>query len=246
MKIAFTLNELRLGCFSSFLQWSNFTSRIPKIRNVLLKNKFAEVPAQLYVCFRKELLAEKLEHLLGDIAEKIKYGPHFPTLEKGDVHYLKGQHFTNDYLLGLVEDSFVDKSDAKVKRSLLRTGDVILAAKGTRHFVWAYRPDAGPCVASSLFYVIRVDEQLVVPNYFALYMNLPPRVRAMHGISRGASVPVIPKEELMNLSIQLPPLAEQHQLVRIYELQQQRRNLLRQLINLQQSVDDAVLQELTQ
>jgi restriction endonuclease S subunit len=181
-----------------------------------------------------------------DIAEKIKYGPHFPTLAEGEIRYLKGQHFSDDYLLDGEADSFVVSGDPKVIKSLLRTGDVILAGKGTRNYAWAYRTDAGPCVASSLFYVIRVDERRVVPAYFALYMNLAPRVRAMQAISKGASVPVIPKNELMNLSIRLPPLAVQRQLVRIYELQQRRRDLLRQLITLQQGVDDAILQELTQ
>lgn len=181
-----------------------------------------------------------------DIAEKIKYGPHFPTLTEGEIHYLKGQHFSDDYLLDEVKDSFVADDDPKVRKSLLRMGDVIVAGKGTRNYAWAYRTEAGPCVASSLFYVIRVDEQRVFPAYFALYMNLAPCVRAMQAISKGASVPVIPKNELLDLPIQLPPLAEQRQLVRIYELQQRRRYLLRHLITLQQGVDDAVLQELTQ
>lgn len=186
---------------------------------------------------------------LSDLVTAVKYGPHLPSEETGGVRYLKARHFTPNGTLRTTTDSYVAADRAatdRTRRAILRPGQVILAAKGHRNFAWAYVESAGPCVASSVFYVLDVRSETILPAYLSLFMNTASRVRALEKLARGTSLPSLPKEELLSLPITVPPLPRQHAIVRLDALQRRRRRLLRALLAAQQLVDDAHLTLLTQ
>ena len=66
---------------------------------------------------------------------------------------------------------------------MLREGQLILAGKGNRHFAWAYRTAAGPCIASSLLYMLTVRTERVDPRYLALVLNSASCGRALTEIA---------------------------------------------------------------
>ncbi len=182
---------------------------------------------------------------LSELTTSIKYGPHLNTVGgEGEVRYLKAQHFSQAAELTPDTDSFADPAYENLAQALLKEDQIILAGKGNRHFAWAYRAEVGPCIASSLFYVLTVKTELVVPAYLALVLNTASCGRALSAIAKGATVPVIPKRELANLSVKVPTLPEQGKAIKLHDLQSQRQQLLAELLHLSKTLDAARLEAL--
>ncbi|WP_421808692.1 restriction endonuclease subunit S [Flagellimonas sp.] len=153
---------------------------------------------------------------LGDIAE-IRFGPYLKAQDSGQCKYLKASHFNKQAKLTKFEHSFVD-FDGKSERELLRSNDLILAGKGQRNFAWAYEEDKGPCVASSLFFVITPYDKNLDSAYLALYLNSERLQHKLRLISGGLTIPSISKKELENLVIDVPGIQEQKKFVHMAEL----------------------------
>lgn len=179
---------------------------------------------------------------LTTLTTAIKYGPHLKTVGTGSVRYLKGQHFSGSANLVDASDSYADPESGDLNAALLKENQVILAGKGNRHFCWAYRSDVGPCIASSLFYVLTVRTELVDPRYLALVLNTASCGRALTAIAKGATVPVIPKRELANLSVNVPTLPEQLKAIKLNGLQNRRKQLLREITKLNELLDSTFLE----
>jgi hypothetical protein len=185
-----------------------------------------------------------MKHKLTTLTTAIKYGPHLKTVGTGSVRYLKGQHFGGSANLMDASDSYADTESGDLSAALLKEDQVILAGKGNRHFAWAYRSDVGPCIASSLFYVLTVRTELVDPRYLALVLNTAPCGRALSAVAKGATVPVIPKRELANLSVKIPAMGEQLKAIKLNGLQNRRNQLLREISELNELLDGAHLEQL--
>lgn len=181
---------------------------------------------------------------ISDLTESTKYGPHLKTAYFGRVRYLKGQHFSLSAELMDADDSYADPGSGDLKPALLRENQVILAGKGNRHFAWAYRTDAGPCIASSLFYVLTVRTEVVDPRYLALVLNTVSCGRALSAFAKGATVPVIPKRELANLAIKVPEMSEQLKAIKLNSLQHRRKRLLLEISELNELLDNTHLERL--
>ena len=179
---------------------------------------------------------------LSELTSSIKYGPHLKTAHSGWVRYLKGQHFNLDAGLMEADDSYADPASGDLTPALLRKNQVILAGKGNRHFAWAYRADAGPCIASSLFYVLTVRTEVVDPRYLALVLNTASCGRALSAVAKGATVPVIPKRELMSLSVRVPTMPEQLKAIKLNDLQNRRKRLIREISELNAVLDNTHLE----
>jgi hypothetical protein len=185
-----------------------------------------------------------MEAKLTALTTAIKYGPHLKTLGSGAVRYLKGQHFSGSAKLMDTNDSYADPASGDLSAALLKENQVIMAGKGNRQVAWAYRAGAGPCIASSLFYVLTVRTKLVDPRYLALVLNTASCGRALSAVAKGATVPVIPKRELGNLSVKIPAMPEQLKAIKLNDLQNRRKRLLREIAELNELLDGAHLEQL--
>ena len=180
--------------------------------------------------------------ILKSIIEFIKYGPHLKSDDgAGTIKYLKGSHFNEDYELTLFNGSYT-RADGSTDKYLLKEEDILLAAKGYRNFAWNYTADAGPCIASSTFYVFKVNQSMVMPEYFTLLINSPKVQHKLRFLGLGPVTPSIPKDELLNIKVNLPSMQEQINAIKIYSsIKQQiklQRRILEQKINLKNGLLD--------
>jgi hypothetical protein len=128
----------------------------------------------------------------------------------------------------------------------LKPGQLILAGKGLRHFAWLYRPELGPMVASSSFFVIEPDPRRVLPEYLTVYLNMP-RMKALYQtLGAGTNIPSIRKSELANVRILLPQLETQRQIVQLTRLHQQEISLMESLMAKKKALHHAAIHHLTQ
>jgi len=182
---------------------------------------------------------------LKEIIDSIKYGYHFRSEKTGDIKYLKGNQFDDDLALRDDKVSFVDigKTDRHV---LLDDDDVVLAAKGTRNFAWKCSSSYGSYVASSLFFVIKLKEDVIHPDYFVIIMNAPRKQYEMKGLGLGATIPSIQKKELLMLKMTVPSMDKQHEIIKIHDLLQAQINLERNILKKRISLKKGVIDYLTE
>jgi len=180
-----------------------------------------------------------------DIITSIKYGPHFRTEKKGNVKYLKGNQFDDDFELTLFNDSYI-QVDVEDKNVLLEENDVILAAKGFRNFAWKYSSTSDKCVASSLFYVIKLNQDVINADYFTMAINSPRVQHKLKNVGLGVTIPAIPKNELLRIKIAVPPMSDQLKAVEIHGLLNKQIRIERAILNKRLKIKNELLNLLTE
>lgn len=161
---------------------------------------------------------------------EIKFGLHSQSEESGDAAYLLVRQFDDFGRLVNKASDFI-KLDEKSAQHLLKDGDVLFVGKGNRLFAWCYRNDIGPAIASSVFFVLRPDQQKVYPEYLATMLNRPQSKAVFMQIGGGTNIFSIRKSELGAFEIPLPSMKKQKQIAAIAALHQEELHLLQQLID---------------
>jgi len=179
---------------------------------------------------------------LGEIAE-VQFGLYQKKETKGSVKYLTSSHFDSDLNPTLFENSFVKLED-KDNKFLLKSNDIILAGKGQRIFAWAYEEEFGEVIPSSLFYIIRTDENQVNGNYLASILNSSRKQYELTLLGSGSSMISITKKELLDLEIALPPLEDQKKIVEITKLLDEEISITSQMLEKKRNLKKGVLNEL--
>lgn len=136
---------------------------------------------------------------------------------KGKVVYLQSKYF--DEYGNLTAALYPDlESDSISDKHLLNAGDVLFAAKGTKNFATVYESGNPPAVASTSFFVIRLTDKNVLPEFLAWFLNHPQTQSLLKGKARGTSIPSITKSVLENLELVIPPIEKQKLIVRLSQL----------------------------
>lgn len=124
--------------------------------------------------------------------------------------------------------------DSKIEKHLLKKGDVLFAAKGSKNFAAWYDNDKIPAVASTSFFVIRLIDQNVLPGYLTWFLNHPDTQILLKGQARGSSIASISKAVLSELEISIPSIQKQELILRIFKLRNKEKNLKQQIEELRE------------
>lgn len=145
---------------------------------------------------------------LSDIAG-LHSGIYEKILKSGDVYYVQSKYFDKNL-------NFNDNIKpeimltAKLEKHFLRINDIIFAAKGSNNFAVRYFGNKKPAVASSSFFVIRINEiDLVNPDYLTWFLNCPLAQKYFKRISKGTNIESITMGDLLDLEIPIPSLETQ-------------------------------------
>lgn len=174
----------------------------------------------------------------------IRFGLHAQPVEHGRVAYLQVRHFDTEGILSAPPDEFIDTKD---KSSLLHDGDVLFVGKGNRLFAWCYRRHQfGPCVASSIFFILRTNPARVYPEYLEVILNTPQAKAVFRQMGSGTNIFSLRKSELGAYQVPLPSLEQQKTIVTIAALARQEVMLARQLADRKQQLYITIISKLTQ
>ena len=130
------------------------------------------------------------------------------------------------------------KPDRKPERSLVGDGNVLISARGEGHVGVTLSGVPANTVASSNFYVLRINRKDVLPEYVGWYLNQPAAQEYLRSRSQGTYIALITKADIGELEVPIPPLSVQQQVVRVAGLRRMEQDLLRQL----ESKRDALIQ----
>lgn len=158
----------------------------------------------------------------------------------GDFLYLQIKDFTSSHLdKGEVTPSI--PSTKSTDKHLLSNKDLLFAAKGTSNFSAIYYKSKGKAIASSSFFIIRISEDRVKPEYLNWYINLPRVIKKLQSNAVGSFTQSITKEVLMNLPVSIPPLNVQQKIVELNQLQAKEQKLQIQLTEKKEKMYNQIL-----
>ena len=156
---------------------------------------------------------------LGHIAS-IQTGIFAKPIAEGEIAYLQAKHFDeNGNLVSNVHPDL--KAESISDKHFLRPGDVLFAAKGTKNFAAWYQSKNQPAVASTSFFVIRLNQDIsnkILPEFLVWFINHPASQQFLKNKAIGTSIASISKAVLEELEISFPDIKTQQAILKISEL----------------------------
>ena len=177
----------------------------------------------------------KLKTPLKQIAT-IQTGTFAKTVSQGEIVYLQAKHF-NEYgqLNSVLQPDL--KANNSTQKHLLKDGDVLFAAKGTKNFAAWYESQNQPAVASTTFFVIHLQEDFInkiLPEFLVWFINHPSSQKFLKERAIGTSIVSISKSVLEELEISIPDLQTQKVILEITQLRNKEKLLRNKIEDLRE------------
>lgn len=149
------------------------------------------------------------------------------------VVYLQSKHFDES---GRLQMSLYPDlvADGIAEKHLLKPGDVLFAAKGKKNFAAVFEMHNRVAIASTSFFVIRLTDKKVLPEYFAWFLNSPSTQTLLKTQAIGTSIASISKVVLEGLEITVPSIETQKAILQITKLHNKEKSLKREIESLRE------------
>jgi restriction endonuclease S subunit len=106
---------------------------------------------------------------------------------------------------------------------------LLVAAKGKEHYAVEFPNRSIPAVASSIFLVLRIIQDEILPAFLNWQLNLPHVQKLLSDSAEGTALPVINKADLEKLEIFVPSIQKQELILRVHDLYQQENRIRQQI-----------------
>ena len=145
----------------------------------------------------------------------ITSGTYLQTAPDGDTAYLQVKDFTTDAPVKMASKVRMSK---KVQNCLLRNNDILFAAKGAVYLAQCYNENDGNAVASTAFFVIRLKDNDILPEYLCWFLNQHRTEVYIKAQQQGTGVPAIRKGVVEQLEVPVPDQPTQRNIVALAQL----------------------------
>jgi restriction endonuclease S subunit len=137
----------------------------------------------------------------------------------GDTYYLQAKHFDEHgkFRKDIIISPEVAMDD-RLERHILQDKDLLITAKGENNRVCLYQSRIGQSVASSTFFVIRLHEPNILPEFLQWYFNTSKMQGLFSSLSRGTHILSLSKKALLKVKIEIPTLEQQHEVLKLQSL----------------------------
>lgn len=172
---------------------------------------------------------------LGHIST-VQTGIFAKPVPNGEIVYLQAKHFNENGLVNTILHPDL-KKDTLTEKHLLRHGDVLFAAKGSKNFATWYESKNQPAVASTSFFVIRLAEGFrnkILPEFLVWLINHPGSQKFLKGKAIGTSIVSISKSVLEELEVSIPAIQTQKAILKINQLQNTEKSIKQQIETLRE------------
>ena len=167
---------------------------------------------------------------LKDIAS-IQTGIFAKPIVKGEIVYLQSKYFDENGIL--IHSLHPDlKPESINNRHLLQNGDILFASKGTKNFAALYSSNNQPSVASTSFFVIRLQDDIskkILPEFLVWFLNNQSTQKFLKGKAIGTSIVSISKAVLEALEVSIPTIKSQKVILQIADLRNKEKKLKQQI-----------------
>jgi hypothetical protein len=134
----------------------------------------------------------------------------------------------------------IPREELQVKHLLMK-GDILFAAKGSKNFAAVRSVDEPMAVASTSFFVIRIQNREILPEYIKWYLNQPETLSTLKAEAKGTGIPSISIKSLSEIEIPLIPI-EKQRIIELIENQRQKQKVI--LLKITQLKDQLIHHQL--
>jgi restriction endonuclease S subunit len=158
----------------------------------------------------------------------IQTGVFAKPVVKGEIAYLQPKYYDeNGVLIASLQPDL--NAEGISDKHILKQGDVLFASKGTKNFAVLFNDSLLPAVASTSFFVIRLQEQNVLPEFLTWFLNQPHTLGFLKRRAKGTSMASISKAVLADLEISIPDIHTQKLILKVYQLRNSEKALKQQI-----------------
>lgn len=152
----------------------------------------------------------------------------------GDTIFLQSKNLLKNMTLDLNIDLRLDFKNVKTK-AFTKRNDILLGSKGNPTVGYVDTNDK--ILVSSSIYIIRVNDQAVLPKYLAIYLDSTKGHNELSKITLGGYIKGISKTNLEELQIPIPSMDIQKKMVSLYD------NIVKQKVFLERksTINDKIL-----
>lgn len=172
-------------------------------------------------------MIKNLKLKLQDIVS-LSFGHYVKTSNNKGIPYLQIKNFSENGTFLNNIDSYVN-ADEISEHIVLKQDEILFVSKGMKFFAFKYDKELGDAVASSVFYIIKLNTTMMLPDYLLCILNHSKSINYFNQVSAGSSIPSIRKKELMDFEIFVPSIEIQEKIVEMYRIQKKEIEILEQL-----------------
>ncbi|MBL4653920.1 MAG: restriction endonuclease subunit S [Flavobacteriales bacterium] len=158
----------------------------------------------------------------------IQTGVFAKPVARGEIAYLQPKYYDeNGVLIASLQPDL--NAEGISNKHILKQGDVLFASKGIKNFAALFNDSRLSAAASTSFFVIRLQEQNVLPEFLTWFLNQPNTLRFLKRKAKGTSMASISKTVLADLEISIPDMQTQKLILKIYQLRNLEKELKQQI-----------------
>ena len=160
---------------------------------------------------------------------------------KGAYHFIRIGDITSD---GRIKDKdlpLIQPRDPINEDLILRSGDVLVPARGTRTAAASYRLDLPKAIVGAQFFIVR-PKATVLPEFLAWFLRSETACQHFAGRRKGSYVQLIQRHDVAELAIPIPPLEEQRKIVQLADLIEKQERLCKRIAELKAQLLNARLE----
>lgn len=147
----------------------------------------------------------------------------------GKLQVIQLKDIENDYT-EIGNDCIFIKSNKVKDRFYLKQGDILFTSKGANNYAIVYSIKGNvESVASSAFFVLRINQEKAVPSYVAWYINQKKVQKYLESQATGTYTTSINRETIENIPVLLPSIKQQNKIAEIAALASKEQSLYIQL-----------------
>jgi len=147
---------------------------------------------------------------------------------EGGPHYLRISDLTESGELHILETHPIDPAQASDRRYHVKSGDILLANRGTR-MTAALVPDGLNAVAGGQLFIVRAKSPKVLPEFLHCFLNLQSTQDYLRSHARGSYVQTLSIAILRVLPVPVLPLETQQKIANLAGLAASERRLVAEL-----------------
>lgn len=181
--------------------------------------------------------------MLGNVATITLGHPFRARIESADdgaVIVIQSRDLSDD---GTVDVAGALRVDGIKAKNSLQPGDVILQPRGTRLSVSLFEGAPKPAIVAAPLYQIRPDGNCITPEFLALLLRSPKTQSELRQGAAGTHVPLIPRQSIEELTIELPDLQTQAKLVELALLARQEEAVMQRIRDARLRLFDLAVEE---
>lgn len=162
---------------------------------------------------------------IADIQLGYQFRKKIEPAEDGTIRVIQIRDFDENHILNKENISRV-RIDKPMEQYLIQKGDVLFLSRGHRNWAAPIDDELQDTIAASHFFVIRMRNKAVMPEYLAWYINQLSAQEYLHSIARrGTHMPLVTLSAFKGLTIEVPDIATQQNIVELSRLMEKERTI---------------------